>query len=130
MEVIDTLKYSTDHEWIRVEGDVAYVGITDFAQSELGDIVYVEVETVGETITMGEIFGTIEAVKTTSDLYMPVTGEILEFNNKLDENDGDQPDLVNSDPYGDGWLVKISINDPEELAALLSADQYKSHIGQ
>ena len=103
------LKYTKEHEWIRVDGDHAYIGITDFAQSELGELVYVEVETVGETIAKDEIFGTVEAVKTTSDLYMPVSGEIIEFNGKLDETDGDNPGLINEDPYGDGWIVKIKL---------------------
>ena len=124
MEIKEGLKYSKEHEWVRVEGNEAYIGITDFAQSELGEIVYVEVETVGETIAKDEIFGTIEAVKTTSDLFMPVSGKILEFNSKLDENDGDQPDLVNSGPYGDGWIVKIEMSDASELEALMDAAGY------
>jgi len=128
MNIVEDLKYSEEHEWVRVDGDHAYVGVTDYAQAELGEIVYVEVETVGETIAKAEIFGTIEAVKTTSDLYMPVSGKIVEFNNKLDENDGDQPDLVNSDPYGDGWIVKIELSDIAELEGLMDAEGYKSHI--
>ena len=127
MNVQEGLKYSEEHEWIRVEDGMGYIGITDFAQAELGEIVYVEVESVGETIEKGEIFGTIEAVKTTSDLYMPVSGKVIEFNSKLDENDGDQPDLVNSDPYGDGWLVKIELTLPEELDQLMDLEKYKAH---
>ncbi|MBC7885897.1 MAG: glycine cleavage system protein GcvH [Saprospiraceae bacterium] len=123
------LKYTKEHEWIRVTGDEAYIGITDFAQSELGELVYVEVETVGETIAKDEIFGTVEAVKTTSDLFMPVSGEILEFNNKLDEADGDNPGLINEDPYGDGWIIKIRITNPDDLNGLLSAEAYTSLVG-
>ena len=109
----ENLKYTKEHEWIRVEGDTAYVGITDFAQGELGELVYVEVDTVGQTIAKDEIFGTVEAVKTTSDLFMPVSGEILEFNNLLDESDGDNPGLINTDPYGDGWIVKVKLVNAE-----------------
>ena len=123
------LKYTKEHEWIRVDGDHAYIGITDFAQSELGELVYVEVETVGETIAKDEIFGTVEAVKTTSDLYMPVSGEIIEFNGKLDETDGDNPGLINEDPYGDGWIVKIKLTNPSELDSLLDADAYTALVG-
>ena len=123
------LKYTKEHEWIRVDGDHAYIGITDFAQSELGELVYVEVETVGETIAKDEIFGTVEAVKTTSDLYMPVSGEIIEFNGKLDETDGDNPGLINEDPYGDGWIVKIKLTNPLELDSLLNADAYTALVG-
>jgi glycine cleavage system H protein len=123
------LKYTKEHEWIRVDGDHAYIGITDFAQSELGELVYVEVETVGETIAKDEIFGTVEAVKTTSDLYMPVSGEIIEFNGKLDETDGDNPGLINEDPYGDGWIVKIKLTNPSELDSLLNADAYTALVG-
>jgi glycine cleavage system H protein len=122
------LKYTKEHEWIRVEGDIAYVGITEFAQSELGDIVYVEVETVGDTVETGAIFGTIEAVKTTSDLYMPITGKVLEFNSQISSDGDDDPALVNSDPYGDGWIVKIRIQDPEELAGLLDATAYTALV--
>ncbi len=123
------LKYTKEHEWIRVDGDHAYIGVTDFAQSELGELVYVEVETVGETIAKDEIFGTVEAVKTTSDLYMPVSGEIVEFNGKLDEADGDNPGLINEDPYGDGWIVKIKLTNPAELDGLLDADAYIALVG-
>jgi len=128
MKVLDNLKYTAEHEWIRIEGDVAYIGITDFAQSELGEIVYVEIETVGETIAKNEVFGTIEAVKTTSDLFMPMSGEILEFNSKLNEDDGDQPDLVNSDPYGEGWIVKMSISDASEIEELINSEEYSALI--
>jgi glycine cleavage system H protein len=122
------LKYTEEHEWVRIEGDEAYVGITDFAQSELGDIVYVEVETVGDTVKAGEIFGTIEAVKTTSDLFMPVSGKVLEVNSKITSDGDDSPELVNSDPYGDGWIVKIKITDPAQLAGLMDADTYKTKV--
>ncbi len=116
------LKYTPDHEWIRVEGDEAYIGITDFAQSELGDIVYVDINTVGQTVPKGEIFGTVEAVKTVSDLYIPVTGEVLEVNPALDA----APELVNSDAYGEGWMVKIKISDASQLADLLSVEAYQA----
>jgi glycine cleavage system H protein len=119
------LKYTKEHEWVRVEGNEAYVGITDYAQSELGEIVFVEVETVGETLELGEVFGTVEAVKTVSDLFIPVSGEILEFNSKLE----DAPELVNDDPYGKGWMVKISIADASQLDELLSAEAYAELIG-
>lgn len=119
------LKYTKDHEWVRVEGDTAVVGITDFAQSELGDIVYVEVETEGETLDQHEVFGTVEAVKTVSDLFLPVSGEITEFNTNLEAN----PELVNSDPYGEGWIIKIKFSDPSQLEDLLDADGYNAVIG-
>ncbi|MEN9369466.1 MAG: glycine cleavage system protein GcvH [Bacteroidota bacterium] len=119
------LKYTKDHEWIRIEGDIATVGITEFAQRELGDIVYVDINTVGKTVAKEEVFGTVEAVKTVSDLYMPITAEVVEFNKALDTN----PELVNSDPYGEGWMVKIAIKDAAELTALLDADAYQSIIG-
>jgi glycine cleavage system H protein len=115
------LKYSNDHEWIRVEGDHAWVGITDYAQHELGEIVYVDVQTVGESLSATEVFGTIEAVKTVSDLFLPVGGEVLELNPALE----DQPELVNSDPYGEGWIVKIALNNAAELDSLLSVEEYK-----
>ena len=130
MNTPDNLKYTNEHEWVRLEGDdIAYVGITDFAQGELGDLVYVEVDTVGETIEKDEVFGTVEAVKTTSVLFMPVSGEILEFNTELDENEGDNPAVINEDPYGNGWIVKIRITDKEQLEELLSAEAYKEMIG-
>ncbi|VBB48269.1 glycine cleavage complex lipoylprotein [uncultured Paludibacter sp.] len=119
------LKYTKEHEWVRVEGNEAYVGITDYAQGELGEIVFVEVETVGETLEKGEVFGTVEAVKTVSDLFIPVSGEILEFNEELEE----APELVNDDPYGKGWMVKISISDASQLDELLSAEAYTGLIG-
>lgn len=119
------LKYTKDHEWIRVEGDTATIGITDFAQSELGDIVYVDIDTVGETINKESVFGTVEAVKTVSDLFMPVSGEITEFNKGLDT----QPELVNKDPYGGGWMVKVKMSNPSEVAGLLSAADYMALIG-
>ena len=118
------LKYTKDHEWVRIEGDEAVVGITDFAQSELGDIVFVEIETEGETIDKEEVFGTVEAVKTVSDLFMPLSGEILTFNPDLE----DAPEIVNSDPYGAGWMIRIKLSDASELDSLLSADDYKDLI--
>lgn len=120
MNVPGELKYTKDHEWIRIEGDLAYAGITDFAQGELGDIVFVEIETVGETLAREDVFGTIEAVKTVSDLFMPLSGQLLEVNPLL----GESPDVVNKDPYGRGWMVKIKIADPSEAGDLLSAEQY------
>lgn len=120
------LKYTKDHEWIRVEGDVAYVGITDYAQSELGEIVFVDITTQGETVAKEESFGTIEAVKTVSDLFMPVSGEVLEVNPELEE----APELVNEDAYGKGWLIKISMTDASELGDLLSADEYQQLIAK
>ncbi len=129
MHFPDNLKYTEEHEWIRVEGgNVAYVGITDFAQGELGELVYVEVETVGESLEKGEPFGTVEAVKTTSDMYMPVSGKILEFNPELNESEGDNPTLVNEDPYGKGWIIKIELSNPEELEELMDAEAYQSII--
>ena len=120
------LKYTKDHEWIRVEEDVAYVGITDFAQSELGEIVYVDITTEGETVEKEEVFGTIEAVKTVSDLFMPATGEVLEVNPELE----DAPELVNEDAYGKGWLIKVTVADPAQLDELLSADEYQKLIAK
>jgi len=125
MSIPENLKYTKDHEWIRVEGDVAVVGITDFAQGELGDIVYVDIETVGESLEREAIFGTIEAVKTVSDLFMPISGEVLEVNSLLE----DSPETINSDAYGDGWLVKIKASSPTELDELLSHDGYAAEIG-
>jgi len=130
MKFPSNLKYSEEHEWLRIEdNNTAYIGITDFAQSELGDLVYVEVETVGETINKNEVFGTVEAVKTTSDLFMPVSGKILEFNPAIDENEGDNPTLVNTDPYGEGWIVKIELTDPSEINDLMDADAYQGIVG-
>lgn len=122
MNVPENLLYTKDHEWLRIEGDTGYVGITDFAQSELGDIVFIEIETVGETIAQGDVFGTIEAVKTVSDMFMPVSGEVLEVNPSLEES----PDVVNKDPYGKGWMVKIKMSDPSEKGTLLDAAKYKA----
>jgi len=125
MNIPQELKYTKDHEWVRIEGDVATVGITDFAQGELGDIVYVEVETVDETLEREEIFGTVEAVKTVSDLFLPLSGEIIEFNESLE----DEPEKVNSDPYGEGWMVKIRFSDASQVEDLLSAGEYSELIG-
>lgn len=124
MNVPVNLLYTKDHEWLRVEGNTGYVGITDFAQGELGDIVFIEIETVGETLAKEDVFGTIEAVKTVSDMFMPVSGEILESNPAIEES----PDVVNKDPYGKGWMVKIKINDPSEAVSLLTPEQYKAMI--
>ena len=124
MNVPAELKYTKEHEWIRVEGEEAYVGITDYAQSQLGDIVFVEVETEGDNLEAGDTFGSIEAVKTVSDLYMPISGDVLEFNSELE----DQPDLVNKDPYGKGWIIKVKVEDEAQLDGLLSADAYKASI--
>lgn len=122
MNVPANLFYTKDHEWLRVEGEFGYVGVTDFAQGELGDIVFLEIETVGETLQKEEVFGTIEAVKTVSDMFMPVGGEILEVNPELENS----PDIVNKDPYGKGWMIKIKISDPAETGSLLSAEQYQA----
>ena len=126
MNIPDNLKYTKDHEWISLDGNIATVGITDFAQRELGDIVYIEVETIGETLNADDVFGTVEAVKTVSDLFLPMTGKIIEFNESLDGS----PEDVNTDPYGNGWMVKIEIENIDELDNLLSADQYKELIGE
>ncbi len=125
MNTPTNLKYTKDHEWVRIEGDTAVVGITDFAQSELGDIVFVEIETEGETLSAEEVFGSVEAVKTVSDLFMPLSGEITAFNDTLEAN----PELVNSDPYGEGWMIKIKLSDPSELDHLLDAAAYSALIG-
>ena len=125
MNIPSELKYTKEHEWVRLEGDVAVIGITDFAQGELGDIVFVEVETVDESLRADEVFGTIEAVKTVSDLFMPVAGEVNEFNPAVD----DDPALVNSDPYGEGWLIKVKVDDASSLDGLMDAEGYKAHIG-
>jgi len=130
MSFPSNLKYSKEHEWVRVEdGNIAYIGITHFAQGELGELVYVEVETVDETIAKDEVFGTVEAVKTTSDLFMPVGGKILEFNAQLSEDDGDNPTLINEDAYGEGWIVKIEMTNPEELDSLMDAKAYEELVG-
>jgi len=122
MNIPANLLYTKDHEWIRVEGNTGFIGVTDFAQGELGDIVFIEIETVGESLGIEEVFGTIEAVKTVSDLFMPVSGEILELNPALEET----PDVVNNDPYGKGWMVKIKITNPSETGSLLTSEQYKA----
>ena len=125
MNVPDDLKYTEEHEWIRVEGDEIVIGVTDFAQGELGDVVFIEIETEGEVFSRGDTFGTIEAVKTVSDLYMPVDGEVVKVNPALE----DSPELVNTQPFGDGWMVRIKLSDPSQLDDLIPADQYKSMIG-
>ena len=123
MNIPSDLQYTKDHEWVKIEGDVATVGITDFAQGELGDIVYVEVETEGDSLDSGEVFGTVEAVKTVSDLFMPVSGEVIEVNEAIESN----PEVVNSDPYGEGWMIKIKISDKGDH--LISAEDYKAEVG-
>ena len=125
MEIKPELKYTKDHEWVKIDGDIATVGITDFAQGELGDIVYVEVDTLEEVLEADAVFGTVEAVKTVSDLFLPVAGEIVEFNESLEE----EPEKVNDDPYGSGWMIKIKVESTEDLETLLSADEYKAIIG-
>jgi len=125
MNFPEELKYTKDHEWVKIDGDVITIGITDFAQKELGDIVYVEVDTLDETLDQEEVFGTVEAVKTVSDLFLPIAGEIIEFNEALE----DEPEKVNTDPYGDGWMVKVSITDATQLGDLLSVEAYKELIG-
>lgn len=125
MNIPSELKYTKDHEWVRLEGDIATIGVTDFAQSELGDIVYVEVETLDETLEADEVFGTVEAVKTVSDLFLPLSGEIIEFNESLE----DEPEKVNSDPYGEGWMIKVKCSDLSQADALLSSEEYKTLIG-
>lgn len=124
MNVPSELKYTSDHEWLKIEGDIATIGITDFAQSELGDIVYIEVETEGETLDKGEVFGTVEAVKTVSDLFMPLKGEVIEVNDSIES----EPESVNEDPYGKGWLVKIKIDDASAVDGLMSAAEYEAEI--
>jgi len=125
MNVPADLKYTKDHEWVKIEGNTATIGVTDFAQSELGDIVYIEIETEGETLDQEEVFGSIEAVKTVSDLFMPIGGEVVSFNEDLESN----PEAVNTDPYGEGWMIKVEVSDTAELEGLLTADQYKELIG-
>jgi len=125
MNFPESIRYTKDHEWIRLEGDIATIGITDFAQQELGDIVYVEVETVGQELNAGDVFGTVEAVKTVSDLYLPVSGSIMEINPKLNAN----PELVNTDPYGEGWMVKMRVKETTELNGLMDAPAYQSLVG-
>lgn len=125
MEVLSQLKYTKDHEWVLIDGDIATVGITDFAQGELGDIVYVEVDSLDQTLEKDAVFGTVEAVKTVSDLFLPLSGEIIEFNELLEQ----EPEKVNTDPYGEGWMVKVKISDPSEIESLLDAEAYKTLIG-
>jgi glycine cleavage system H protein len=125
MNIPAELKYTKDHEWVKIDGNIATIGITQFAQSELGDIVYVDVDTLDETVEKDQVFGSVEAVKTVSDLFMPLTGEVTAFNEAL----GDEPEKVNTDPYGDGWMIKISISDPSQIDDLLSAEDYKELIG-
>ena len=136
MQFPDDLKYTSEHEWVRFTNEktadgrpIAYVGITDFAQGELGELVYIEVDTIGDTIAKDAIFGTVEAVKTTSDLFMPLSGEVLEFNSEIAESGGDNPGLINSDPYGKGWIVKVALNDASENDMLLGAGAYKELVG-
>ena len=124
MSYPNDLKYTKDHEWIRVEENVAFVGITHFAQSELGDIVFIDVDTEGESLEKEEVFGSVEAVKTVSDLFMPINGEVLEFNEKLEDN----PELINSDPYGEGWIIKVSLNDASDMGDLMSSDDYQELV--
>lgn len=123
------LKYSKEHEWIRVEGNIGYIGITDFAQGELGELVYVEVDSIGEDLDRDDVFGTVEAVKTTSELFMPVSGKVLEFNPELDENGEDNPAAINEDPYGKGWIVKIELSNPAELEDLMDVEAYEALVG-
>lgn len=136
MQFPDNLKYTSEHEWIRFTGEttddgreIAVIGITDFAQSELGELVYIEVDTVGDTVAKDAIFGTVEAVKTTSDLFMPVSGEVLEFNSEISESGGDNPALINEDPYGQGWIIKIALTDPSEKDMLLGVMAYRELVG-
>jgi len=125
MNTPTTLKYSADHEWINVEGDIATIGITDYAQKELGDIVFVDVTSEGETFATGDVFGTIEAVKTVSDMMMPISGEVIEFNSELESDAA----VINSDPYGKGWIIKVKMSDPSEVSGLMDAETYLAHIG-
>jgi len=124
MNLPEELKYTKEHEWVKIEGNIATVGITDFAQGELGELVYIEVETVGESVGRDEVFGTAEAVKTTSDLFMPLTGKVIEFNSELSESEGDNPGVINEDPYGKGWIIKIEIADESEIDFLLDNNTY------
>lgn len=124
MNIPENLKYTKDHEWIKVEGDTAIIGVTDFAQQQLGDVVFVEIETEGENLNKGDVFGTIEAVKTVSDMYMPVSAEVIEINPKLE----DAPETVNEDPYGDGWMIKVKMDNADEVNELMSADDYKKEV--
>ena len=125
MNIPEELKYTEEHEWIRLEGNIATIGITDFAQSELGDIVYIEVDTLDSEINSNDVFGTVEAVKTVSDLFMPLNGKVIEVNSSLEDN----PEVVNDDPYGDGWIIKIEVSNPSDIDALMSSEEYKNLIG-
>ena len=124
MSFPNDVKYTKDHEWLRIDGDEAFVGITHFAQSELGDIVFIDVDTEGESLEKEEVFGSVEAVKTVSDLFMPINGEVIEFNKNLEDN----PELINSDPYGEGWIIRVSVSNPDELEELLNSDDYKKLV--
>ena len=128
MNIPQDLKYTKDHEWVKIDGDIAIIGITDFAQEELGEIVYVEVDTLGEELAKDDVFGTVEAVKTTSDMLMPISGEVLEFNSELDEDEEDNPGMINEDPFGEGWIIKIKVSNSDELNSLLDAETYKNLI--
>jgi glycine cleavage system H protein len=128
MNIPQDLRYSKEHEWVRVEGNIGTIGITDFAQSELGELVYIEIDSVGEDLSKDDVFGTVEAVKTTSELFMPISGKVIEFNDELSEKGGDNPAIINEDPYGKGWIVKIEIADESELDDLLSPEQYAELI--
>ena len=125
----ENMKYSKEHEWVRVEDGIAVIGIADYAQGELGEVVYIAVDTVDQEMSLDEVFGTVEAVKTTSDLFMPVSGKIIEFNKELDESEGDNPALVNEDPYGEGWIIKVEMSDESELEQLLSSSEYDELVG-
>lgn len=129
MNIPQDLRYSKEHEWVRVEGNIGIIGITDFAQSELGELVYIEIDSVGEELSKDDVFGTVEAVKTTSELFMPISGKVIEFNDELSEKGGDNPAVINEDPYGQGWIVKIEISSESELDDLLSPEQYAQLIG-
>jgi glycine cleavage system H protein len=128
MNIPQDLRYSKEHEWVRVEGNIGTIGITDFAQSELGELVYIEIDSIGEELSKDDVFGTVEAVKTTSELFMPISGKVIEFNDELSEKGGDNPAIINEDPYGKGWIVKIEITDESELDDLLSPEQYTELI--
>lgn len=129
MNIPQDLRYSKEHEWVRIDGNIGTIGITDFAQSELGELVYIEIDSVGEELSKDDVFGTVEAVKTTSELFMPISGKVIEFNDELSEKGGDNPAIINEDPYGKGWIVKIEISDESELEDLLSPEQYAELIG-
>lgn len=128
MNLPSNLQYTKEHEWIKIDGDIATIGITDFAQSELGELVYIEVDTLDEELEQDDVFGTIEAVKTTSELFMPLDGEVIEFNDELNEDEGDNPGIINEDPYGKGWIIKVKISKPEQVEDLMTAEAYQEHI--